>query len=811
MPLLSLSSQIAFRLASGEAQALESKNIDSEHLFLGLCKLDAILDLKKSAFSGIDEAEWKQAMQDIKVFTTSLSDAGVDPRKTRRLLRRLLKEFEYEKGDFSGHRTQRCRDAFSIAEEICKHTEAKEVFPSHFCAALLGQDSEPLNRLFSELSMDKDAVLGALEMNEGADGKIRNDQNDAKRGKTIKPKPQKKKTPILNKYGKDLTEVARKGRLQAAIGRDHEIKKIAQILIQKNKNNPVLIGDAGVGKTAVVEGFALKVVEPKASRHIRDFRIIELNMGALVAGTKYRGEFEERLQGLLDEAASDPNIVLFIDEIHTMVGAGAAGGSMDAGNILKPALARGVIKYIGATTTAEYRKHIEKDPALDRRFQVVWIDEPTKEQAIQIMKGIREKFEEHHGIKIPDEVIAKLVELTIRYIPDFKLPDKAIDILDQACARVMFKTFTPGTTTVTLNEVLTLEDIARVISERCRIPVESLTAEDRDRLLKIEEHLRQRVKGQDLAVSEVGKTIRSAKSGLKDPDKPVVFFFVGSTGTGKTELAKGLAEFLFHDANTLITFDMSEYQEKHSVAKLIGSPPGYVGHDEEGQLTGKVRSNPYSVILFDEIEKAHPDIFDIFLQIFDEGRLTDARGRRVSFSESVVILTSNLGSSVDKINVKKDKKGGVSIGFKMGQVNSDMKVNLDDLNIDEGSNDWDEYERHIRQAIGKAFRPELLNRIQKTITFYPLNAETVKQIILSKILPALNKRLGSKDIQVDLSDEAMDYLMEIGYNIAYGAREMQRVFERNITEPLSQLILNEKIKAGQKVTVGVNAQGFTFL
>ncbi|MBU4036252.1 MAG: ATP-dependent Clp protease ATP-binding subunit, partial [Proteobacteria bacterium] len=607
------------------------------------------------------------------------------------------------------------------------------------------------------------------------------------------------------KFGRDITKLAREGKLDPSIGRGKEIKKIAQILMQKKKNNPILIGEAGVGKTAVVEGFAIKIAQDGALQQIRNFKVLELNMGSLVAGTKYRGEFEERLETILNEASSDPDIVLFIDEIHTMVGAGAAGGSIDAGNILKPALARGAIKCIGATTTAEYRKYIEKDPALERRFQVVWIDEPTKDEAIQILKGLRPKFEEHHGVKIPDEVVEKAVELSMRYLTDFRLPDKAIDIIDQACARVMLKTFSPGTVPTKMNVELAIEDIARVVSERCRIPVISLTTEDKSRLLKIEDYLKQRVMGQNHAVKEIGKAIRSAKAGLKDPNKPIVFLFVGSTGTGKTELAKALAEFLFYDENRLITFDMSEYQEKQSIAKLIGSPPGYIGYDDEGQLTGKIRTNPYSVILFDEIEKAHPDIFDIFLQIFDEGRLTDAHGRRVNFSESVVILTSNLGSGFGQNSGERKP-----IGIDIDKAYSDEKETVSGLGIEEDSKKWKDYEDQIKKVIGNAFRPEFLNRIQKRITFYPLGKGTVKQIISVKILAELNNKLKSKGIQVVLSQDALDALIEKGFSEVFGAREIKRVFDQYISEPLSQMILEGEIKSGQEVKISMSSNGLRF-
>jgi ATP-dependent Clp protease ATP-binding subunit ClpC len=810
MPDLAVSSQIVFSLAANEARALHSRDIDSEHLLLGLCKLEDILQVERTDISDIDEADWQQAQQDIREFRDSISQTAFDFKKARRQLRKILRETAAGDEDFSGHRTQRCREVFSAAEEICAQTSAVNITPGHLWASILGQGSQSLDRLFAELSVERSALLEALKAparpDNDAQGPVAHTApQEAVRdeGKKEQPGSKAKKT-ILETFGRDITQLAREGKIDPAIGRDKEIKKIAQVLMQKKKNNPVLIGEAGVGKTAVVEGFALKVVEEGAPRQIKDFRVVELNMGSLVAGTKYRGEFEERLEGVIKEASADPNIVLFIDEIHTMVGAGGSG-SMDAGNILKPALARGSIKCIGATTTAEYRKYIERDLALERRFQVIWVDEPTRDEAIQILKGLRPKFEEHHDVKIPDTVIEKAVELSMRYLTDFRLPDKAIDIIDQACARVALKTFTPGAASSRMNGELKIEDVARVVAERCRIPLESLTTEDMDRLLKIEDYLKHRVMGQDQAVREIGKAVRSAKAGLKDPNKPIVFLFAGSTGTGKTELAKALAEFLFHDENRLITIDMSEYQEKHSVSKMIGSPPGYVGHDEEGQLTGKIRSNPYSVVLFDEIEKAHPEVFDIFLQIFDEGRLTDSHGRRVNFSESVVILTSNLGSGSGQH--KGERK---PIGVDIDHASSDGEKTVPRSDNEEDSKKWKEYEERIHKAIDNAFRPELLNRIQKRITFYPLGKGTVRQIISGKILAELNSRLKARGIKVSLTEGALAGLIEKGYSEELGARAMKRVFDQYISEPLSQMILEGGIKAGQQVNIDASADGFKF-
>lgn len=814
---LSIGSQTAFSLAAGESQALGNISIEPEHIFLGLCKISDILGLDKSIIPDLSESQWNGLKEEVKRFTDLLMSSGLDPKNARRRLRNIIKDSgALERGPFSGHRSPRCRKVFDKASEYCCNeygsAEPLAVELRHLLLAVLDEASPSIDALNRQLTTNKSRLIQALSNKAGRvnEGGTLIKENEEIPAPLNKPNSTSK-TPLLDQFGRDLTRAAKDGVLDPAIGRSTEIKKIAQTLIQKKKNNPVLIGEAGVGKTCIVEGFALKVVMPDAPPQIKNFRIVELSMASLVAGTKYRGEFEEKLEAIIKEASADPDIVLFIDEIHTMVGAGAAGGAMDAGNILKPALARGTIKCIGATTTAEYRKYIEKDPALERRFQVIWVDEPSRDEAVLILQGLRPKFEQHHNVTITDAVIEKAVELSMRYLTDYRLPDKAIDLIDQACARAMLKTFSP-VQHQSVQALISVDDIARVVSERCRIPVESLTVDDRARLEKMEDYLQARVIGQEHAVKQIADAIRSAKAGLKDPNRPIVFLFAGSTGTGKTELAKTLAEFLFHDETRLLTFDMSEYQEKHTASKLIGAPPGYIGHDDEGQLTGKVRTHPYSVILFDEIEKAHPDVFDMFLQIFDEGRLTDSHGRRTNFAESVIILTSNLGSSIGRKDGTARRPIGIDIGAQTPGIQETIALD-DGANLSrerEDSKRWREYEHNIFQAVGSAFRPEFLNRIQKKILFYPLSPTTVKRIISEKILVSLNKRLASRGVSVVLDESALNFLMTKGYDEIYGAREMQRVFEVHITEPLSHLLLKGEMAAGKIIVAKATAEKIFF-
>ena len=786
---LSIASKIAFSFSVFEAQALGSEYVDSEHLFIGLCKVEDILNVGKESVRGISDKEWQDAKKETKEFRDFLLSNGLDPVKTRRRLRKILSEVQKGKKEFSGHRSKRCKEAFAKAETMSRTDGKAFILLRHLFLAVLSQHSPQIERLFLEFSLKINDFQKDYPKEQDEGGKRATD--DEKPEEVELQSNKESKTPFLDKFGRDITKLAIEGKLDPVIGRKDEIKKVVQILIQKRKNNPILVGDAGTGKTCIVEGLAQRIVAPNSPENIRNLRIVEISMGGIVAGTKYRGEFEEKLEKIVKEASSDPNIVLFIDEIHTAVGAGSVeGNTLDASNILKPALARGEIKCIGATTTGEYRKYIEKDPAFARRFQIVWVDEPTREEAVEILKGIRPKFEEYHKVKISDEAIEKTVELSMKYLTDLRLPDKAIDIIDQACARKILKTISHFEKS-RKREVITAGDVLKVVSEMTRIPMDSLTEDEKERLLRMEDYLRKRVMGQEHAIKEVSDTTRMAKLELKAPNKPLaVFLFVGATGTGKTELAKAIADFLFHNENRLLVFDMSEYQEKHAIARLIGAPPGYVGHEEEGELTSKVRTYPYSVVLFDEIEKAHPDIFDIFLHIFDEGRLTDSHGRRVSFSETVIILTSNAGSDLARV----EDGGKKVVGF-------DIEKQID---TNEKEDKWKEYEKQILQALSIAFRPDFLNRIQKKIIFYPLDKDTVKEILEKKLLKAFNEQISVKGIKVSLSDSAKDFLIEKGYSEIYGMREMQRIFDQYITETISKMILKNEVKQGQILEVSVS-------
>ncbi|WJH36393.1 ATP-dependent protease ATP-binding subunit ClpC [Paenibacillus sp. CC-CFT747] len=636
-------------------------------------------------------------------------------------------------------------------------------------------------------------------------------------------------TPTLDGLARDLTAFAKEGNLDPVIGRSKEIERVIQVLSRRTKNNPVLIGEPGVGKTAIAEGLAQKIINNEIPETLRDKRVMTLDMGSVVAGTKYRGEFEDRLKKIMDEIRQAGNIILFIDELHTLIGAGGAEGAIDASNILKPALARGELQCIGATTLDEYRKYIEKDAALERRFQPITVDQPTVEEAIQILHGLRDRYEAHHRVKITDDAIEAAVKLSDRYITDRFLPDKAIDLIDEAGSKVRLHSYTVPPTLKEMETKLenvrkekdaavqsqefekaaalrdteqkmreeleqtknewkekqgrtdsevTPEDIAQVVASWTGIPVVKLAEEETERLLKMESILHERVIGQDEAVRAVSRAIRRARAGLKDVKRPMgSFIFLGPTGVGKTELARALAESLFGDENAVIRIDMSEYMEKHSTSRLVGAPPGYVGYEEGGQLTEKVRRKPYSVVLLDEIEKAHPEVFNILLQVLEDGRLTDSKGRTVDFRNTLIIMTSNVGAEM----IKKNSSLGFTAGNDAGRDYTNMK-------------------EKVMGELKKSFRPEFLNRIDEIIVFHSLEEEHIARIV-SLMASDLRKRLKEQEVDFELTDAAMSYLAKEGFDPAYGARPLRRAIQKHIEDRLSEELLKGNISKGDSLTI----------
>lgn len=724
--------------------------------------------------------------------------------------------------------TPRAKRIIEISFQIARGMLNSFVGTEHILIALLKESDSSAVKFLNALNFDEESLLEDVGASLGkAESQFRNNSPKNKKGKSS--------TPTLDEFGKDLTELAGQGKIDPVIGRDKEIERVIQILSRRTKNNPCLIGEPGVGKTAIAEGLALKIVKDEVPELLAGKKIVSLDLTSMVAGTKYRGDFEERIKKAMDEVRNAGNVILFIDEVHTIMGAGAAEGAVDAANILKPSLARGEIQVIGATTIDEYRKNIEKDAALERRFQSVLVGEPTEEEAVEILKGLRDRYEAHHKVKITDEAIENAVKMSARYIADRYLPDKAIDLIDEAASRVRLKAFTapPNLKEMELeikrlkdektsavrsqdyenaakirdkeNELQTLldeekekwknssshdvkqvevEDIANIVSQWSGIPVTQLTKEESERLLNMEQILHERIVGQDKAVSSVARAIRRGRVGLKNPNRPLgSFIFLGPTGVGKTELCKTLAETMFGNEDAIVKLDMSEYMEKHTVSKLIGSPPGYVGFDEGGQLTEKIRRKPYSVVLFDEIEKAHPDVFNMLLQILEDGVLTDSQGRKVSFKNSIIIMTSNVGAS--KIVDKK-----ASLGFGENAENNDI-------------------ESLVMGDLKKTFKPEFLNRIDEIIVFNQLEQKDIEEIA-KRMLSSLTKRVADLEIELDFTPEAVTAIAEAGFDKVYGARPLRRAIQQKIEDPLSELMLENKIAKGSKCTVDFKNNEFTF-
>ena len=722
----------------------------------------------------------------------------------------------------------RTRYVLERAREHAKLFNVEKVGTEHILLALLEDDKTISSRILAALNIDLRKVKNITYRTMGVDATT---ANRTRKKLALSEKKQDNGTPTLDELARDLTEMVRKDQIDPVVGRDNEIKRVVQILSRRTKNNPVLLGEPGVGKTAVAEGFSQKIVNGEVPDNLKNKRVMMLDMGSLVAGTKYRGEFEDRLKKIIEEIREDGNVILFIDEMHTLIGAGGAEGAIDASNILKPALARGEVQVIGATTLNEYQKYVEADAALERRFASVTINEPTPEVALTILKGLRPKYEKHHQLQITDEALESAVKLSKRYIASRFLPDKAIDLMDEAAARVrinnsqkvdkvsaikkkLSELFQEKTEALLKedfekaaeirNEELkiqeklekqiqrdkdeedsnnyrvkvTAEDIAEVVSEWTGVPVTQINRSEGDRLIRLEKILHNRVIGQDEAVKAVSKAIRRARSGLKDPTRPIgSFMFLGPTGVGKTELAKALAEAMFGSEDSMIRIDMSEYMEKYTTSRLIGSPPGYVGYDEGGQLTEKVRNNPYSVVLLDEVEKAHNDVFNILLQVLDDGFLTDSKGRKVDFRNTIIIMTSNLGATA-----LRDEK---SVGFGAKDV----------------SDDYEAMAAKVRETLKKTFRPEFLNRLDETVVFHSLNKEEIHQIV-KLMAKNIIDRIKEQNINLKITPAAIDIVAEAGFDAEYGARPIRRVLQDKIEDLLSEELLAGNIETGATVTIG---------
>jgi len=783
-------------LAREEAARLQHDYIGTEHLLLGV----------------IREGEG--------IAATVLNNLGLD-------LDRIRQEVENMVSASGGTMTigeipftPRAKRVLELAVEEARSLGHNYVGTEHLLLGLIREGEGVAAKVLLELGVDRKRVreetlklLGGTPSSSG--------------GGEREERPE---TPALNQFGRDLTQLARDGKLDPVIGREKEIERVIQVLSRRKKNNPVLIGEPGVGKTAIAEGLAQRIVSGQVPEGLKSKRIVTLDLAAVVAGTKYRGQFEERLKTVMNEIRESKDAVIFIDELHTIVGAGGAEGAIDASNMLKPALARGELQCIGATTLDEYRKYIEKDGALERRFQPVMVDQPSIPDTIQILMGLRDKYEAHHGVKITDAAVVQAVKLADRYMNDRFFPDKAIDVIDESCARARLSVSTvPGEIhelEKKLEEVIKEKEaairgqeyekaarlrdrekefrarrnelkkswaeskrdkevevdeelIAQVVSVMTGIPVVKLAEEETRKLLRMEDELRKRVVGQDEAVSAVSRAVRRNRVGLRDPKRPIgSFIFLGPTGVGKTELARALAAFLFDDADALIRIDMSEYMEKFSVSRLVGAPPGYVGYEEGGQLTEKVRRKPYSVVLLDEIEKAHPDVFNVLLQVLDDGLLTDSSRRKVDFKNTVVIMTSNLGG-------RQIVSGGKNLGFKQAET---------------GAQQFAAIKSTVHEELKRAFNPEFLNRIDDVIVFHALTRENMRQIV-EILLGQLKERLVAQDIHLEITSEALEYLIEKGFDPGLGARPLKRAIQRHLEDPLSEFILRGQLPAGAQVRI----------
>ncbi len=787
-------------LANSQAIAARYRHIqwDVEHILLALLEQESGLTLQILGRLGVNVEAVKKRVEDSLDRAPKATHESAQIYATPRIARLM---------DNAAREADRLKDDFISTE--------------HLLIAIAGESSGEAATILKEFGIDQEKIYRALQ--------------DIRGGHRVDSPTAESRYRSLEKYGRDLTELTRQGKLDPVIGRDDEIKRVMQILTRRTKNNPVIIGEAGVGKTAIAEGLAQKIVAGDVPDFLKKKRMIALDMGALVAGSKFRGEFEERLKAVMDEVRqASGEIILFIDEMHTVVGAGAAEGAIDASNMLKPALARGELQCVGATTLDEYREHIEKDKALERRLQPVFLGEPSVEATIEMLQVLRPRYEAHHKIKIDDSALVAAARLSQRYISDRFLPDKAIDLIDEAASklRIDMESKPPDIKELDakikylqdeeesasqrgdyqkaaelrsqrlqleperdgkeaewrkekkIDSVVDEETIAELVSKWTGIPVSRMLEGEAEKLLHMEERLHERIVNQEEAVSAISEAIRRGRAGLKDPKRPIgSFIFLGPTGVGKTELVKALAQFLFDDEDAMIRLDMSEFQEKHTVSRLIGAPPGYVGYEEAGQLTEAVRRRPFRVILFDEVEKAHPDVFKILLQILEDGRLTDGHGRTVNFKDTVVIMTSNLGTEMFQRQ---------AIGFSRQEKDEQQRLKSD-----------------IDGELKRTFRPEFLNRIDDIIIFQPLIEEHLRKIV-DLLISEVQKRLADRNIKLELDDEAKAWLLKEGYEPAYGARPLRRAIQRYVENPLSSRILQGEIKDGNTVVVGVDGDVLSF-
>ncbi len=795
------SARKAIEYARDEASRLRHDYIGTEHLLLGLIRLGEGLAIEVVTNLGLDPNDLKTSIEEVVQPAGGTMTMGQLPL------------------------TARAKKTLEVSGQEARALKSKDIDTEHILLALLKDEEGVAAQVLSMFEIDyKEAYE---ELKNVLNGKP----------SSFKKKRKKSKTPALDHFGRDLTELARRGKLDPIIGRDNEIERVAQVLSRRKKNNPVLIGEPGVGKTAIAEGLAQRIVENRIPQTLENKRVVTLDMASLVAGTKYRGQFEERLKAVLNEITNSDDIIIFIDELHTIVGAGGAEGSLDASNIFKPSLARGELRCIGATTMNEYRKYIEKDGALDRRFQTVLVDPPTEQDTIDILKGLRPKYEEHHKLSISDEAIDAAVKLSNRYVSGKFQPDKAIDLIDEAGSRAHLSTYTRPKEFSTIESelaelqskkeaavknqafetaaqlrdeikakkdeatelqreweesrekekvVLSAEDVAIVLARMTGIPLFRLEENESNRLLRMEEEVKKTIVGQSEAIAVIARSIRRARAGLSDPRRPIgSFMFLGPTGVGKTELARSLAAFLFEDAESLIRIDMSEYMEKFAVSRLIGAPPGYVGYEEGGQLTEKVRRKPYSVVLLDEIEKAHPDVFNILLQLMDDGVLTDSFGRKVDFKNTILIMTSNLGT--------RQIRDGKTVGFDAERIDTS----------------YDGIKKKILDELKKTFNPELLNRIDETIIFRPLDRNHIKEII-EILITDTAKQLAEKGISFNLTEDAKEFLTDKGFEPEYGARPLKRALRKYLEDPLSEEILRGQYAGDCDLVIGVGEDKLTF-